>query len=256
MTQIIEKPTAVDKALIVLDLVGQLSTQGKVKMADLVKVSGLQRPTVHRLLATLKLHGLVTQDEDGFRLGGKVLALAAQAQSSMDIRRLAKPLMERFSELTGLTVHLAILDSNEVVYIDKIESRQQIVLASGIGWRGAVHCTALGKAMTAFADDSVQQAILALPMAAKTQYTLTTPTQLQAAWAGVKQQGYAIDDRENEVEVRCVAAPILDSQGRSIVGISISGTCSQVTEERAIDYGRQLAGACNELSQTMGYNPE
>ncbi len=253
MSDIPEKPTAVDKALILLDLVGQLSQAGKVRIVDLVKSSGFQRPTVHRLMATLKSHGLVTQDEHGFLLGGKVLSLAAQAYGNMDIRRLAKPLMVEFSDITGLTIHLAILDGCEVVYIDKIESRHPIVLASGIGWRGRPHCTALGKAMMAYADENTQAQCLVLDFEAKTDFTLASPEQLQEAWVQVRESGYAIDDRENEVEIRCVAAPILDHTGRALAGISVSGTTSQADMSSTEENGRQLAAACQKLSRELGY---
>jgi IclR family acetate operon transcriptional repressor len=254
MTDENKKVTAVDKALILLDLVGQLSVKGQVRMTDLVAASGFQRPTVHRLVATLKSHGLVTQDDHGFHLGGQVLALAAQAYSTMDERRLAKPVMQEFSKLSGQTVHLAILEGLEVVYIDKIESRQSIVLSSGIGWRGAIHCTALGKAMLAFSPDNLVQAVMDAPMESKTEHTLTTPQALSDALTEVRARGYAIDDRENEPEVRCVAAPILDQSGTAIAGISISGTIYHVTPEKACEYGEKLSQACAELSRQRGYN--
>lgn len=250
------KPTAVDKALILLDLVAQLSQEGRVRIVDLVNQSGFQRPTVHRLMATLKSHGLVTQDDQGFQLGGKVLSLAAQAYKTMDIRRLAKPIMLRFSELSGLTIHLAILDGTEVVYIDKIESRHPIVLASGIGWRGKIHCTALGKAMMAYADRETQRACLEIPMEAKTEHSISNADDLKAAWETVKEKGYAIDDRENENEIRCVASAILDHNGNPLAGISISGTTSQASMENAQENGQQLAQACLALSHELGFRPK
>lgn len=253
MTDENKKVTAVDKALILLDLVGQLSVKGPVRMTDLVAASGFQRPTVHRLIGSLKSHGLVSQDDHGYHLGGQVLALAAQAYSTMDERRLAKPVMQEFSKLTGQTVHLAILEGLEVVYIDKIESRQSIVLSSGIGWRGDIHCTALGKAMLAYSPPSLVQAVMDAPMTAKTEHTLSKPESLAAALQEVRVRGYAIDDRENEPEVRCVAAPILDQSGIAVAGISISSTIYHVTPEKAQEYGEQLSKACVALSRQRGY---
>jgi len=248
-----EKATAVDKALILLDLVGKLSQQDKVRVVDLVNASGFQRPTVHRLMMTLKEHNLVKQDDKGFVLGGKVLSLAAQAYSNMDIRRLAKPLMLKYSELTDLTIHLAILDGCEVVYIDKVESRHPIVLASGIGWRGKAHCTALGKALMAYADSKTQEACLNLDFEKKTELTILDPERLKQAWAEMKSQGYAIDDRENENEIRCVASAILDHTGSPVGGISISGTISQTSLETTQKNGELLAESCRSLSTELGY---
>lgn len=248
------KLTAVDKALVVLNCVGRLSSQGEVRMADLVEASGLQRAVVHRSLVSLKNYGLVKQDGHGFQLGGKILELASFAFSNMDIRRLAKPIMQQFSDLTAQTIHLALRDHLEVVYIDKIESRQEIVLASAIGWRGDVHCTALGKAMLAYSEQSVREAMYAKALVKKTDQTLTVKEQLEAELTTVRECGYAIDDRENENEIRCVAVPILDQQGLAIAGISVSGTVTQVTMEKAHQYGQLLAQACAKLSAELGYS--
>jgi DNA-binding IclR family transcriptional regulator len=252
-----DKHTAVDKALVLLKLLGDCSAKGEVRLSDLVKESGYQRPTVHRLLATLKRHGFVDQEQEGggYRLGGKVMALGAQAYGALDIRRIARPVMLELSRRTLLTVHLAIVEQFEVVYVEKIDGALPIRLASGVGWRGALHCTALGKAMTAFAGQELRHRALQAGLASRTQRTIVDPDEFDSELRRILTHGYAVDDEENEPEVRCVGAPILNDAGRAVAGMSVSGTISQVTEQRVTSLGESVRAACLTISEQIGYRP-
>ncbi len=249
------KHSAVDKALVLLKLLGDFASHGEVRLVDVVKASGYQRPTVHRLLATLKNHGFVEQDQEGgtYRLGSKIMALGAQAYGTADVREIARPFMLELSKKTSMTIHLAILDGSEVVYIDKIQALAPIQLASGIGWRGGLHCTALGKAITAFVGLELRNRALQAGLKTRTPHTIIDPTEFDAELARIVARGYAIDDQENEPEVRCVAAPIFNAAGRAVAGMSVSGTTSQVTSQLALKFGEDVRAACLNVSEKVGF---
>jgi DNA-binding IclR family transcriptional regulator len=252
------KHSAVDKALMLLQLLGDCAIRGEARLTDLVKASGYRRPTVHRLLATLKSHGFVDQEQEGgvYRLGSKVMALGAQAYGTVDLREIARPLMLQLSKQTLMAIHLAIVDAAQVVYIDKVEAIAPIRLASGIGWRGGLHCTALGKVMTAFRGQEFKNRALQAGLSRRTAHTIVDPADFDVELERVLKRGYAVDDQENEPQVRCMAAPILNDAGRAVAGISISGTIAQITERQMRDFAASLLKACASISEQLGHRPD
>jgi DNA-binding IclR family transcriptional regulator len=248
------KHTAVDKALIVLKYLSELSLNSDVRLVDLVKATGYQRPTVHRLLTTLQAHGFVLQDYNGggYRLGGRLIALGAQAFGSRDLRALVRPYMYQLSETTGVLVRLAILDHNEVVHIEQIDSGGGMHPYSSHGWRGKLHCSALGKAMMAFAGPEVRRQAIESGLEPRTEWSITDVATLDKDLEATRARGYAIDDREFEPELRCVAAPIYDYANRVVAAISVSGAISKVTEDNVDEIGALTRAACAEISQSLG----
>ena len=248
------KHTAIDKALFVLKLLGEMSINTDVKLVDLVKASGYQRPTVHRLLATLQAHGFAAKDSrgGGYRLGGRLIALGAQAFGSRDIRTLVRPYMLELAEKTGVLVRLAILDNDEVVHIEQVDSLQGMHPYSRLGWRGKLHCSGLGKAMMAFASPEVRQQAIDSGLEPRTEWSITDVATLDKDLEDTRARGYAIDNREFEPELRCVAAPIFDYANRCVAAISVSGAISRVTEENVDEIGKLVREACAEISQSLG----
>lgn len=249
-----KKDTAVDKALWLLRMLADLSGKNGVRLVDLVEQLGYPRPTAYRTLRTLKEHGFVTQDHDGapYRLGGRIMALGMKALGTLDLREIARPELQQLSQDFGVTAHLAVLEEDEVVYIDKIESSHPIRIASGIGWRGKLHCTALGKAMMAEAGPNVRSRAIAAGLVRKTKWTITTIDKLDKELTRVRAQGYAVDRQENEPEICCVASAIKDHSGKVVGGISMSGTITQISGERVPAIGKRVRSACMQISQRLG----
>ncbi|HKJ94814.1 MAG TPA: IclR family transcriptional regulator, partial [Gammaproteobacteria bacterium] len=245
------KPTAVDKALTLVSLIGRQNAQSAPRLADIVEMSALSKPTVHRLLTTLRRHGFVEMDQGSgtYRLGPKVLELGAQYYSGMSLQQQALPFLREASDETQATVHLGVRDGHHVVYIDKIDSTQAIRLASRVGQRAEMHCTAMGKAILAFSDGSLLDQIAASTLRAHTARTLGDADSLRASIAHVRRDGFALDDQENEPGVRCVAAPVFDSSGRVIAAISVSGTLAQVPKQSVGRIGKRLTDMCLRLSR-------
>lgn len=200
----------------------------------LAQDTGLAKSTVHRLLASLVGLGYVSQDENAgrYRLTLKMFELSSGIVNSMDIMGVAKAHLERLAQRTGEAVHLVIRDGQDIVYIYKTESGP-MRMSSRVGLRSPLYCTGVGKAILATLPSGEVEAVWANSRPQKlTGRTVTDLPHLQAQLAEVRANGYAIDDEENELGVRCVALAIPGADGRADTAFSISGQTPYMTPER------------------------
>jgi DNA-binding IclR family transcriptional regulator len=229
---------------------------------DLSQELSLPKPTVHRILSTLRNFGFVTQDEMSkeYRLGFRLVELGQIVLDQIDLRKVAKPFLTELANQVEEVVHLVILEQGKIVYLDKVEKVNELKslrMVSRIGMRSYAHSCAVGKVLLSFLPENERAAILrqrGLPR--QTKNTIVDPVQLNEHLVKVMVQGYAVDDAENEEGVRCVAAPIRDDQGRVIAAISISGPSVRMTKERIHgELKTQVIKTALEISQTLGYRP-
>jgi DNA-binding IclR family transcriptional regulator len=215
----------------------------------------LAKSTVHRLATTLIEARLLEQNPQTckYHLGLAVFELGACVANQMDVAKVSVPYLEALMERTGETVHLAIIDEGEVLYINKIESRHTIRMYSRVGRRGPVYCTGVGKAMLAFQEADKIEQVIAAGMVAHTEHTLVKPEALQSNLAEIRKLGYAIDDEEIEIGLRCVAAPVSDHTGKVIASISVAGPSQRLTKERLLAYAPDLVSTADTISQRLGY---
>lgn len=199
----------------------------------LAQDTGLAKSTVHRLLASLVSLGYAAQDENGrYRLTLKMFELSSGIVNSMDIMDVAKVHLERLAQRTGEAVHLVIRDGQDIVYIYKTESGP-MRMSSRVGLRSPLYCTGVGKAILAtLPADEVAQIWHHTTPQKLTAHTIVEYDALQAQLAEVRTNGYAIDDEENELGVRCVAVAIPGVGGRADSAFSISGLAPYMTPER------------------------
>lgn len=243
---------AVERAFQLLDVLAR----GDAGVSELARATGLHKATVHRLIRTLRQLGLVELAPDGtrYRLGLRLLELGGRVLARLDLRDAARPYLTELRERTRLTVHMAILDGAEVVYIDKLDSPANLRMASFVGTRNPAYCTALGKAILAALPDEELEAVLArtqfLP---RTPNTITTPTALRQELAVTRARGYAIDNVENEEGIRCVGAPVYGHTGRVVASISVSGPIFSVTMAGIDELGRLVADIGQQISRALGY---
>ena len=193
----------------------------------------LAKSTVHRLLASLVSLGYAAQDENGrYRLTLKMFELSSGIVNSMDIMDVAKVHLERLAQRTGEAVHLVIRDGQDIVYIYKTESGP-MRMSSRVGLRSPLYCTGVGKAILAtLPADEVAQIWQHTTPQKLTAHTIVEFEALQAQLTEVRTNGYAIDDEENELGVRCVAVAIPGVGGRADSAFSISGLAPYMTPER------------------------
>ncbi|HIZ48256.1 MAG TPA: IclR family transcriptional regulator [Candidatus Gemmiger excrementavium] len=200
----------------------------------LAQETELAKSTVHRLLASLVALGYAMQDgETGrYRLTLKMFELSSGIVNSMDIMGVAKAHLERLAQRTGEAVHLVIRDGQDIVYIYKTENGP-MRMSSRVGLRSPLYCTGVGKAILATLPPEKVADIWARSHPQKlTDRTVTDLAQLQAQLEGVRVNGYAVDDEENELGVRCVAVAIPGADGRADTAFSISGLTPYMTPER------------------------
>jgi DNA-binding IclR family transcriptional regulator len=218
----------------------------------------LSPSTTFRLLSTLTYHRFVKRDEKtaSYRLGLACLTLARGFQDSNDLRTVALPELEILRDITKETVHLAILDNMEVIYIEKLPGLHAIgLMSSRVGGRSPIHCTGLGKMFLAnLKPEQVLAYIKSNGLPGFTDTTITNPDHLIKHLEQIRQQGYAFDQGEHEPDVRCIAAPIYNSDGRVIAALSVSGPAIRFDplEEQTDLILRTKLTAMN-ISRQMGY---
>jgi IclR family KDG regulon transcriptional repressor len=259
------KPTnlvqAIERATLILDTLSQ-KARG-VSLKELSAEVALPKGTTHRLLASLAYFGYVRQDlgTRDYLLGFRLVELGNRLLNQLDLRTEAKPLLLELGRKVKETVHLVILDQNDVLYIDKVESDENpggLRMASRIGSRTQAHSCAVGKVLLAdLSEDQLDEYITQQGLPKLTERTLTDPAQLKEHLEVVRMQGYAVDDEENEQGIRCVAAPIRNESGKVIAATSISGPAIRITRERIRDtLQREIMETAASISSRLGFREE
>jgi IclR family KDG regulon transcriptional repressor len=245
---------SVERALAILQAFSFLRPElGLIEISNLV---GLNKATTHRIISTLVDNGFVTQDPKTgkYKLGLKSFEIGQIAMSMMELRSVARPIVERLRDISEETVHVVVLDRGKVLYIDKVDSPRSIRMTSFIGQRVFPHSTAVGKVLLAsLSDDEVVQICQRNGMPAQTPYTITSIEKLLDKLKKIRDNDFAVDDEENELGLRCLAAPVRDFAGKVIAAISISGPTTRVAMERVPELIEHLKNAALEISRQMGY---
>jgi IclR family transcriptional regulator, KDG regulon repressor len=212
--------------------------------------------TVHRILDTLKYGGYVEQNPDTqkYQLGLKLIELGMAKINQIDLVKEARPFLKELAKKCNETVHLAILEDTNVLYLAKEESSQTIRMISYVGRRGPLHCTALGKVLLAFLPLEERNKLLdRLELFKLTENTITDRGQLETELNTIVQKGFAMDREENEKDVRCVAAPVKDYKERITAAVSISSPAYRVNQKNQNHLKEYLIAACQKISSRLGY---
>jgi IclR family KDG regulon transcriptional repressor len=218
---------------------------------------GLAKSTVHRLASTLVEYDILEQNRETgkYRLGLALFELGTLVRRKMDVMTEAQAQIHALADLTGETVQLAILDHLSVLYIRIRESRQAVRMSSGLGSRAPAHCTSVGKALLAFQPPEMVQQVIDNGLARYTEHTITDGAALQAELATIRARGYAIDDEEIEVGLRCVAAPIRDHSGHVTAAISVAAPVQRMSKKTVQTTIPSVVAAAEAISRRLGYLP-
>jgi IclR family acetate operon transcriptional repressor len=208
-----------------------------LSLGDLSKKIKLPKGTTHRLLSSLAYFDFVRQDPltRNYFLGFKLVDLGNLMLDQLDLRNVARPNLIYLAEKVQETVHLVIRDTDEALYIDKVDlypRRAGLQMVSRLGARIPMHCCSVGKVLIAnLPGEEIEKIITSRGLPKRTKNTITNRDQLREHLAMVKVRGYAVDNEENEKGVRCVAAAIKNEKGQVIAAMSISGPTARITLE-------------------------
>jgi DNA-binding IclR family transcriptional regulator len=238
-----------------LQLVEHLAEAGPSSLSSIASSLELNKTTAFRFVSALVEMGWVQQNATTrvYGLSPRVLELGSMVLDRMEIRHEVRPHLERLAELTSETAHLGVLDGLEMVYIDKVEGRQAVSMASRLGARGACHSTALGKVLLAARpEEEWARYVQDVGLTRRTDHTFVDAKLFREELERVRERGYAIDNVENEDGIRCVAAPIRDHSGEVVVAMSVSGWTVSVTPERLPELIPLVIGHAASASAALG----
>lgn len=218
---------------------------------------GLAKSTVHRLATTLVEYDMLEQNRESgkYRLGLAFFELGTLVRRKMDVTTEAQGEIHALADASGETVQLAILDHLTILYIRIRESRQAIRLSSGLGSRAPAHCTGVGKALLAYQPPEVVQQVVEAGLKRCTEHTITDAEKLRAELATVRSRGYAIDDEEIEIGLRCVAAPIRDHSGQVVAAISVAAPVQRMSKKQVQATIPSVVAAAENISRRLGFIP-
>ena len=245
---------SVDRTLTILEVLSDYSDG--LGITEISERVNLHKSTVYRLLSTLTYKGYVVQDEESskYKITFKLFELGSKKVDKLDLLKSSKPYTKMLMESVNEVVHLIIREDNEIVYVDKVEANNTISMASRVGKRNPLYCTATGKAMLAFLpEEEVLKIWKSSKIIRLTENTITDFILYKKELQEIKKIGYAIDDEENEMGVKCVGAPILNIKGDVAGAISVSGPIHRITEDKMDFISKEVIKYANMISEEIGY---
>jgi IclR family acetate operon transcriptional repressor len=226
-----------------------------ISLTDLAQRVGLAPSTTHRLLKSLEKMKFVAQDEERglWYVGVKAFEVGTAFLRDRDFVGVARRFMRRLMEESGESVNLAVLDAGEVLFLSQVECRQMMRALAPPGGRIGAHCSGVGKALLSALPDAEVAGILhrrGLPRL--TANTVDSPARLKRELQTTRERGWALDDEEQAVGLRCVAAPILDEYGEPLAAISLSGPKARITDDRIPALGALVKRVAEEITAALG----
>jgi DNA-binding IclR family transcriptional regulator len=237
------------RGLKILDILSQ--AQDGVSITELAERLGVDKGSASRLVATLAGYGYAEKDEQTrrYHLGSQVVTLSRSLLTRLPLREAAKPFLRELMERTGECAHLAVPAQGKVLYIDQVESPATLRVNAEVGTMNPLHCTALGKVLLAFGDLEIPTDLEAF-----TQHTLIDSGRLRKNLEQIRRQGYALDDEEFDLGVRCIAVPLWNFRGKLVGSMGVSGPATRVTPERLPELTAIVLELGKSLSERLSFS--
>jgi DNA-binding IclR family transcriptional regulator len=245
---------SIERALSVLECLAE--AKRGFSLSEIARRLRIPKSSVHLILSTLERRAFLQKNVNTGRycFGLRLVSLSRNAIENLDLREEAKPFLRSLMEESGFTVHLAVMERDEAVIIDKVEAPGLVRLASWIGRRLDVNCTGVGKVLLAFLPDGELDRLLKTKEFARhNSRTIFSKTALKRELLRVKQAGYALDDEEDEPGVRCIGAPVFNQDGKAVAAISIAGISSQLASNRVPILANLVKQVAGNISARLGY---
>ena len=243
---------SVVKAAKILDI---LLKKGELGISDISAEMSMIKNTAYGIVNTLAEACCIEQDSENkkYRLGLRLFELGSAVENRMDIRTEAKPFCEELSKKYSQTVHLATHSEGNVVYIDKFDIPDFLIVYSQVGRRAPMNITGVGKAMLAYLDDEYIQKYVINNLVSKTPNSCDTEEKLYKSLEEVRNLGYAVDDEEIQLGLRCIAAPIFNKNKKVVAAVSISGMVNAVSSEKTEKIAKDVMLCAANISRRLGY---
>lgn len=246
----------IDRTFDIIELLA-VESQG-LGVSEVARRLSLNKSTAHRILNAITDRGYLEKTADGmYSLGMQFVELTSRKLGSIELTTEAKPFLNELTAKLGQSSHLAILDGEDAVYIDKVEVTRNLRLYSQIGKRIPIYCSGLGKSLLLDLDN---QTILSMLRRCKmerlTEHTLVTPEAVLEEVQVGRTQGWTVDNEEHDDGIRCIAAPVYDYRGKIIAAISSAGSSAFFTKEKDAEYSKIVCQTARSISARMGYKIE
>jgi IclR family KDG regulon transcriptional repressor len=247
---------AVQNALNILNLFDEAHPE--LGNTEIAKILHMDPGTVAGQVYTLKLNKYLDQNpvNHKYRLGLKLVERAHVLLNQLDLRKIVAPYLEELRDWCGESVNLAIIDNQEVVYIERLFGYHALGIRSELGKRAPIHSTALGKAIAAnLPARELAQILDGYEFSAVTERTITNLAAFEEELLKVRASGFGVDDEENEVGGRCVSAPVFNHTGFPIAAISLTCPVQRLPVEKVPEFGARVVQVANRISHDIGFVP-
>jgi DNA-binding IclR family transcriptional regulator len=245
---------SIERALSVLECLAQ--AKRGFSLSEIGRTLRIPKSSAHLILSTLERRGFLQKNAKTGRycFGLQLVSLSRSALENLDMRDEAKPFLYSLMQESGLTVHMAVLERDEAVIIEKVEAPGLVRLASWIGRRLDVNCTGVGKVLLAFLpDDELDYLLKTKEFARHNSRTIISKSALRRELKRIKQAGYSFDNQEDEPGVCCIGAPVFDQNGKAVAAISVAGIASKIAPDRVPILARLVTRVAGSISARLGY---
>ncbi|HHY82495.1 MAG TPA: IclR family transcriptional regulator [Clostridiales bacterium] len=247
---------ALEKSIAILEYLS--SSEEDLTITEIHQKLDIPKATVFMILQVMEGHNLVTKSRDGrYSIGPRIYSWGLGYMTKMELRKIAHPYLEKLSKETGHTVHLGRISDNRVLFIDKVEQPSFIKFNTFIGMQSDIHCCALGKAMAAHLDPAqLDEIIAAIGLGKYTENTITNYDMFKKVLKLIRQTGYAVEDEEGEIGVRCIGSAIFNAEGEVAGAVSVTALKSNLTSDQYPYIGEKVSQTAMAVSQALGYRPK
>ena len=252
-TAVVGQVQSLTRGLTLLERLAE--AEGGVSLVDLAQRVGLAPSTTHRLLNTLEKMDYVHQAGDLglWFVGVKAFTVGSAFLANRDLAGQAHPFLYRLMEQSGETTNLAVVDRGEAVVVAQVQCREMMRMQVKLGSRAPLHASGVGKALlAAMAKTQVENILHERGLQRITPSTIDTPEKLWVALQKIARRGYAYDDEEHAIGLRCVSSAVYDEHAEPLGAISIAGPRSRISDERALELGALVANTAARLTQALG----
>ena len=247
---------AVERAFSILETVAE--SRNGLSNSDISRRLKVPKSSASYILRVMEKRGYLIRGDGGkYRLGLKIMSLSREQSAHVDVRQIAKPILEKFVEKSRMSeAHLAVLDNGRAVYVEKVEAENSFIkMDIWVGHRLPIHTTAIGKVLVAHLPEAEVIKILDMRgMEKKTRRSSTDKKKFRRELEKVREYGFALDNEENSLNVRCLAAPIFNANGETVAALGTSTTILQLDKSHLPKVVELVKDAARKVSQQIGYS--